>query len=72
MCAAQATAALVALLAAGAGLSVVDPIAALLVAALAVTESVELWRGEGNDCCAPVGFGDPVGDDCYDSGCACC
>lgn len=71
MCALQATAALVALIGASAGLSVIDPIAALLVAAIAARESVELWRGEADDCCAPVGFDDPARDACS-SGCDCC
>ncbi len=61
MCAAQAAAALIALVGASAGLSVIDPIAALIVAALAATESVGLWRGKPDDCCAPVGFADPGG-----------
>jgi divalent metal cation (Fe/Co/Zn/Cd) transporter len=56
MCAAQAAAALVALVAASAGLSIVDPLAALIVSAIAVRESLALWRGEDDDCCAPVGF----------------
>jgi divalent metal cation (Fe/Co/Zn/Cd) transporter len=56
MCAAQAAAALVALVGAGAGLRVLDPIAALVVSAIAVRECVDLWRGEQDDCCAPVGF----------------
>ena len=64
MCAAQAAAALIALVGASAGLSVIDPIAALVVAAIAATESVELWRGEQDDCCAPIGFADPKADDC--------
>jgi len=59
----QAAAALIALVGASAGLSVIDPIAALVVAAIAARESVELWRGE-NDCCAPVGFADPDSDTC--------
>ena len=71
MCALQATAALIALVAAGAGLGIVDPIAALIVAAIAAKESVALWRGEGDDCCAPVGFADPD-DACCEDGCACC
>lgn len=58
MCAAQATAALIALVGAGAGLQVLDPIAALVVSAIAVRECTGLWRGEGDDCCAPIGFGD--------------
>jgi divalent metal cation (Fe/Co/Zn/Cd) transporter len=70
MCAAQATAALIALIAAGAGFGIVDPIAALIVAAIAARESVALWRGDEDDCCAPIGFAAP-GDDCCDTGCEC-
>ncbi len=57
MCAAQAAVTLVALVGAGAGLAVLDPIAAVVVSAIAVKECLALWRGEGDDCCAPVGFG---------------
>jgi divalent metal cation (Fe/Co/Zn/Cd) transporter len=71
MCAAQAAAALIALVGASAGLTVIDPIAALVVAAIAATESVELWRGE-QDCCAPVGFVDPAASDCCSTGDDCC
>jgi divalent metal cation (Fe/Co/Zn/Cd) transporter len=60
LCAAQAAVALVALAGAGAGLSFLDPIAALLISGIAIRECVGLWRGEGDDCCTPVGFGDPV------------
>jgi hypothetical protein len=71
MCAAQATAALIALIGASAGLGMIDPIAALVVAAIAATESVKLWRGQ-QDCCAPIGFGDPTTDDCCSTGdCLC-
>ena len=59
MCAAQAAAALVALIGASAGLGVIDPLAALLVAAIATIESVELWRGERDNCCVPTGFATP-------------
>lgn len=73
MCALQATAALIALVGASAGLTVIDPIAALLVAAIAVKESVELWQGEADDCCAPIGFSDPAGYACScEHGCECC
>ena len=73
ICAAQAAAALVALLAAGAGVQILDPIAALAIAAVAANESVELWRGESDDCCAPVGFTDPTQSGCgCGPGCACC
>jgi divalent metal cation (Fe/Co/Zn/Cd) transporter len=64
LCAAQAAAALIALVGASAGLSAIDPIAALVVAAIAATESVRLWRGEQDDCCAPIGFTDSPADDC--------
>jgi len=72
MCAAQATAALIALIAAGTGLTIVDPIAALLIAALAATESLTLWRGADDACCAPVGFGNASVDGCCDPECDCC
>jgi divalent metal cation (Fe/Co/Zn/Cd) transporter len=64
LCAAQAAAALVALIGAGSGVAVLDPIAALVISAIAVRECVELWQGEGDDCCAPVGFGDPATNAC--------
>ena len=64
MCAGQAAAALVALIGASAGLTVIDPLAALVIAAIAVTESVELWRGEGDECCAPIGFAKPGAEGC--------
>jgi divalent metal cation (Fe/Co/Zn/Cd) transporter len=72
MCAAQATAALVALIGAGAGFGFLDPIAALVVSAIAVKECLALWRGESDDCCAPVGFGDPSSGSCCADGCDCC
>jgi divalent metal cation (Fe/Co/Zn/Cd) transporter len=68
MCAAQAAAALVALVSASAGVSVVDPIAALLVAVIAVKESVELWHGDADDCWAPIGFAVPDGPGCCGPG----
>src|SRR3954454_2862499 len=42
-----------------------DPIAGLVIAAVAVKEGVEAWKGEG--CCAPSGGGDSEEDNC---GCA--
>ncbi len=63
LCAAQAAAALVALIGAGAGLTILDPIAAFVISGIAIKECVELWRGEGDDCCAPIGFADPVDTD---------
>lgn len=66
LCAAQAATALAALLAAGAGLALLDPIAALVISAIAVKECAALWRGESDDCCAPIGFDAPGGceEDC--------
>ena len=74
MCAAQAAAALIALIGASAGMSVLDPIVALVVAAIAAQESVSMWRGDADDCCAPFGFSDTssVTDDCCASGGDCC
>lgn len=72
MCAAQAAAALIALIGAAAGLGVIDPIAALVVSAIAAKESVEVWQGEGDDCCAPVGFSDPAGEKRCGPDCDCC
>jgi len=60
LCAAQAAAALVALIGAGAGLAVLDPIAALVISGIALKECAALWRGQGDDCCTPVGFADPA------------
>jgi hypothetical protein len=57
LCAAQAAAALVALIGAGAGLAILDPVAAFVISAIAIKECTELSRGEGDDCCGPVGFG---------------
>lgn len=64
MCAAQAAAALVALIGAGAALQILDPIAALVVSAIAIKECVGLWRGDADDCCAPIGFADPEASTC--------
>jgi divalent metal cation (Fe/Co/Zn/Cd) transporter len=73
MCAAQAAVALIALIGASAGLNVIDPIGALVVASIAAWESIEMWRGGGDDCCAPVGFAEPVaGDSCCGAGYDCC
>jgi hypothetical protein len=43
-----------------------DPIAGLVIAAVAVREGVEAWKGEG--CCAP---GRPGEDTGADDGCGC-
>jgi divalent metal cation (Fe/Co/Zn/Cd) transporter len=67
LCAAQASMALIALIAAGTGASVLDPLAAVVICAIAVKECATLWRGDGDDCCTPIGFGDRAG-----AGGACC
>lgn len=71
LCAAQAGAALIALGGAGAGLTILDPIAAFVISGIAIKECVGLWRGESDDCCAPVGFAsaDAV-DTCADHCCS--
>ena len=72
LCAAQAAAALVALVGAGAGLAILDPIAAFVISAIAIKECAALWRGESDDCCAPVGFAGadaPAPADGCDDGC---
>jgi predicted Co/Zn/Cd cation transporter (cation efflux family) len=53
MCAVQAAAALVAIAGAGIGLSFLDPIAALVIAAIALKEGRDGWRGE-DTCCTPM------------------
>ncbi len=71
LCAAQAAAALIALVGAGAGLAILDPIAAVVICGIAIKECVALWRGE-DDCCAPIGFeapAAPTGTGCADGCC---
>jgi divalent metal cation (Fe/Co/Zn/Cd) transporter len=53
LCAVQAATALVAVVGAGLGLSVLDPIAALLIAAVALREGRDGWRGQ-DTCCVPM------------------
>ena len=56
------------------GWSWADPVAGLVIAAVAVREGLEAWRGEG--CCAPLTASGPEGRGCGcgDGGCAsgCC
>jgi FtsH-binding integral membrane protein len=49
------------------GWSWADPVAALVIAAIAVREGVNAWKGEA--CCAPVGQLAGAGED---HGCSCC
>lgn len=73
MCAAQALVALVAVIGSGAGLAFLDPVAALVIAAVALREGVLGWRGTGG-CCAPVsleGLNAPAAPDaCREDCCA--
>jgi divalent metal cation (Fe/Co/Zn/Cd) transporter len=66
LCAAQALAALIAVLAAGAGVAFLDPLAALAIAGIAGKEGVELWRGEECGCHTVPGLGSAPDDDCCD------
>jgi divalent metal cation (Fe/Co/Zn/Cd) transporter len=60
MCAVQAATALVAVAGAGVGLSFLDPIAALVIAAIALKEGRDGWRGQ-DTCCMPMpGLDDPT------------
>lgn len=52
ICAVQAATALIAIIAAGIGISFLDPIAALVIAGIAMKEGRDGWRGE-DTCCAP-------------------
>ena len=67
LCAGQALAALVAVLAAG--VAFLDPVAALAIAALAAKEGVELWRGEECDCHTVPGLDAAREDACHDGCC---
>lgn len=69
LCAGQALAALVAILGASAGLTVLDPLAAFLIAGIAAKEGIELWRGE-DSCCATPGLVSAPSVECADDCCA--
>jgi len=53
ICAVQAAAALTAVVGGAAGLGVLDPIAALVIAGIALKEGVDGWRGK-DTCCTPM------------------
>ncbi len=71
VCAAQGAVGLVGLLAGSAGLGFLDPAAALVIAAIAAKEGVELWRGEDCACQAMPGL-QPAGAGRADQHCGCC
>jgi divalent metal cation (Fe/Co/Zn/Cd) transporter len=64
LCAAQALAALIAVAGSGAGLAFLDPVAALAIAAIALREGFESWRGQA--CCDPIAQGLGGEDACCD------
>ena len=66
LCAAQALAALIAVIAAGAGVTVIDPLAALLIAGIAAKEGRELWRGEDCSCHTIAGLATTSSNTCQD------
>jgi divalent metal cation (Fe/Co/Zn/Cd) transporter len=68
LCAVQAAFALVALVGAGFGLAWLDPVAALAIAAIALKEGRDGWRGDA--CCAPIPGLEPAPASCQDDCCA--
>jgi hypothetical protein len=71
MCAVQAATALIAVGAAGIGVGFLDPLAALVIAGIAIKEGRDGWRGE-DSCCAPMPglTGAATPDGCHDDCCA--
>jgi divalent metal cation (Fe/Co/Zn/Cd) transporter len=53
MCAVQAATALIAVVAAGVGVGFLDPLAALVIAGIALKEGRDGWQGQ-DTCCAPM------------------
>jgi divalent metal cation (Fe/Co/Zn/Cd) transporter len=71
MCAVQAGTALVAIAGAGIGLNFLDPVAALVIAAIALREGRAGWRGE-DTCCAPMRLDAAPGRESHSCQDACC
>jgi divalent metal cation (Fe/Co/Zn/Cd) transporter len=59
LCAGQAAAALIAVATAG-SLPWLDPVAALVIAAIAAREGAAMWKGEDSCCSTPLGFAEPA------------
>jgi divalent metal cation (Fe/Co/Zn/Cd) transporter len=71
LCAFQGAVGLIGLLVGSAGLGFLDPAAALVIAAIAAKEGVELWRGD--DCACHSMPGLQIADvGCADENCECC
>lgn len=71
LCALQGAIGLAGLLGGSAGAAAVDPVAALLIAAIAAKEGIGLWRGEDCDCHTIPGL-DTEDNRCADDACGCC
>jgi divalent metal cation (Fe/Co/Zn/Cd) transporter len=71
MCAVQAATALIAVAAAGIGVGFLDPLAALVIAGIALKEGRDGWRGQ-DCCCAPMPglTSAATWDGCHDDCCA--
>jgi divalent metal cation (Fe/Co/Zn/Cd) transporter len=72
LCALQGVFAIIAVLVGSvAGAAFVDPLAALVIAAIATEEGLGLWRGDDCDCHTPVGF-QSAAPTCSDDSCETC
>ncbi len=71
LCALQGAVGLLGLLLGSAGAGFLDPVAALVIATIAVTEGAELWRGEECACHSMPGL-QPSAAACVDESCDCC
>ena len=71
LCAAQGAVGLVGLLLGSAGLGFLDPVAALVIAAIAAKEGAELWRGDDCACHSMPGL-DTSRVSCSNADCECC
>jgi divalent metal cation (Fe/Co/Zn/Cd) transporter len=72
LCAAQGAIGLAGLLLASAELGFLDPVAALVIAGIAVWEGVDLWRGDECACHAIPGLAPAAGGGCAGESCDCC
>ena len=74
MCAVQASTALIAVAAAGLGLGLLDPIAALAIAGIALKEGRDGWRGQDTCCTSMPGLDatsfSAEADGCHEDCCA--
>ena len=71
LCAAQGAVGMVGLLLGSAGAGFLDPVAALVIAAIGAREGAELWRGDGCGCQAMPGL-ERSAATCGEERCECC